>query len=108
VWTLLHSKSSVPRERKVEVTLRPPYISSYLFWITLPHEVIALALFNRKIVFNLLFESTSRALIEFSLSYVRNGFSSVSRFRIIASNFRPPPDLPLLSGQWLDFRRLLF
>ena len=35
--------------------------------VTLPHEVIALALFNRKIAFNLLFESASRALVEFSL-----------------------------------------
>ena len=39
--------------------------------VTLPHEVIPLALFNRKIVFNLLFESASRALIEFSLGYER-------------------------------------
>jgi hypothetical protein len=41
--------------------------------VTLPHEVIALALFNRKIVFNLLFESASRALLEFSRSYERLG-----------------------------------
>jgi hypothetical protein len=41
--------------------------------VTLPHEVIALALFNRKVVFNLLFESASRALLEFSLGYERLG-----------------------------------
>jgi hypothetical protein len=61
--------------------------------VTLPHEVIALALFNRKIVFNLLFESASRALIEFSLSYERLraqvGFTAVLHTWDQDLNFHP-------------------
>lgn len=61
--------------------------------VTLPHEVIALALFNRKIVFNLLFESASRALIEFSLGYERLraqvGFTAVLHTWDQDLNFHP-------------------
>jgi hypothetical protein len=61
--------------------------------VTLPHEVIPLALFNRKIVFNLLFESASRALIEFSLGYERLraqvGFTAVLHTWDQDLNFHP-------------------
>ncbi len=61
--------------------------------VTLPHEVIALALFNRKIVFNLLFESASRALLEFSLDYerlrARVGFTAVLHTWDQDLNFHP-------------------
>jgi hypothetical protein len=61
--------------------------------VTLPHEVIALALFNRKIVFNLLFESASRALLEFSLGYERLraqvGFTAVLHTWDQDLNFHP-------------------
>jgi hypothetical protein len=61
--------------------------------VTLPHEVIALALFNRKIVFNLLFESASRALLEFSRSYerlgARVGFTAVLHTWDQDLNFHP-------------------
>jgi hypothetical protein len=61
--------------------------------VTLPHEVIALGLFNRKIVSNLLFESASRALIEFSLSYERLraqvGFTAVLHTWDQDLNFHP-------------------
>ncbi len=61
--------------------------------VTLPHEVITLALFNRKIVFNLLFESASRALIEFSLGYERLraqvGFTAVLHTWDQDLNFHP-------------------
>jgi len=61
--------------------------------VTLPREVIALALFNRKIVFNLLFESASRALIEFSLGYERLraqvGFTAVLHTWDQDLNFHP-------------------
>lgn len=39
--------------------------------VTLPHEMIPLSLFNRKLIFNLLFEATARALLEFALGYER-------------------------------------
>jgi len=61
--------------------------------VTLPHEVIALALFNRKIVFNLLFESASRALSEFSLGYeplrAQVGFTAVLHTWDQDLNFHP-------------------
>ena len=61
--------------------------------VTLPHEVIALALFNRKIAFNLLFESASRALVEFSLGYERLraqvGFTAVLHTWDQDLNFHP-------------------
>jgi hypothetical protein len=61
--------------------------------VTLPHEVIALALFNRKIVFNLLFESASRALLEFSLGYeplrAQVGFTAVLHTWDQDLNFHP-------------------
>jgi hypothetical protein len=41
--------------------------------VTLPHEMIPLTLFNRKLIFNLLFEAASRALLEFALGYERLG-----------------------------------
>ena len=39
--------------------------------VTLPHEMIPLTLFNRKLIFNLLFEAAARALLEFALGYER-------------------------------------
>ena len=61
--------------------------------VTLPHEVIALALFNRKIVFNLLFESASRALLDFCLGYERLraqvGFTAVLHTWDQDLNFHP-------------------
>jgi len=39
--------------------------------VTLPHELNALARFNPKLVFNLLFESASRALLQFARDYER-------------------------------------
>ncbi len=61
--------------------------------VTLPHEIIPLALFNRKIVFNLLFESASRALLEFSLGYERLraqvGFTAVLHTWDQDLNFHP-------------------
>ena len=39
--------------------------------VTLPHELNPLARFNQKLVFNLLFEAASRALLQFSRNYER-------------------------------------
>jgi hypothetical protein len=70
--------------------------------VTLPHEVIPLGFSNRKIVFNLLFESASRALIEFSLSYERLraqvGFTAVLHTWDQDLNFHPHLHIVVTGG----------
>ena len=61
--------------------------------VTLPHEMIALTLFNRRLLFNLLFEAAARALLEFALSYqrlrARIGFTAVLHTWDQELNFHP-------------------
>ena len=61
--------------------------------VTLPHEMIPLTLFNRKLIFNLLFEAVSRALLEFALGYQRLlaqiGFTAVLHTWDQELNFHP-------------------
>jgi hypothetical protein len=61
--------------------------------VTLPHETIPLVLSNRKLLFNLLFEAASRALLEFALSYQRLraqiGFTAVLHTWDQELNFHP-------------------
>ena len=61
--------------------------------VTLPHELIPLALSNRKLLFNLLFEAASKALLEFGLSYQRLraqiGFTAVLHTWDQQLNFHP-------------------
>jgi hypothetical protein len=61
--------------------------------VTLPHEMILLTLFNRKLLFNLLFEAASRALLEFALGYqhlrAQIGFTAVLHTWDQELNFHP-------------------
>jgi hypothetical protein len=61
--------------------------------VTLPHEMIPLTLFNRKLIFNLLFEAAARALLEFALGYERLraqiGFTAVLHTWDQELNFHP-------------------
>jgi hypothetical protein len=61
--------------------------------VTLPHETIPLVLSNRKLLFNLLFEAASRALLEFALGYERLraqiGFTAVLHTWDQDLNFHP-------------------
>ena len=61
--------------------------------ITLPHELIPLTLSNRKLLFNLLFEAVSKALLEFASSYQRLraqiGFTAVLHTWDQELNFHP-------------------
>jgi hypothetical protein len=61
--------------------------------VTLPHEIIPLTLFNRKLLFNFLFEAASRALLELALGYERLraqiGFTAVLHTWDQDLNFHP-------------------
>jgi hypothetical protein len=61
--------------------------------VTLPHELIPLALSNRKLLFNLLFEAASKALLEFASDYQRLraqiGFTAVLHTWDQELNFHP-------------------
>jgi hypothetical protein len=61
--------------------------------VTLPHEMIALTLLNRKILLNLFFETVSRALLEFARGYERLraqiGFTAVLHTWDQDLNFHP-------------------
>ena len=61
--------------------------------VTLPHELAPLTLSNRKLLFNLLFEAASKALLEFALSYQRLraqiGFTAVLHTWDQQLNFHP-------------------
>lgn len=61
--------------------------------VTLPHELVPLTLFNRKFLFNLFFETASRALLEFAAAYERLrahiGFTAVLHTWDQDLNFHP-------------------
>ncbi len=61
--------------------------------VTLPHELIPLTLSNRKLLFNLLFEAASKALLEFASGYQRLraqiGFTAVLHTWDQELNFHP-------------------
>ena len=69
---------------------------------TLPHELNALARFNRELVFNLLFEAASRALLQFALGYERLraqiGFTAVLHTWDQDLNFHPHLHLVVTGG----------
>jgi len=69
---------------------------------TLPHELNALARFNRELVFNLLFAAVSRALLQFALGYERLraqiGFTAVLHTWDQDLNFHPHLHLVVTGG----------
>jgi hypothetical protein len=69
---------------------------------TLPHELNALARFNRELVFNLLFAAVSRALLQFPLGYERLraqiGFTAVLHTWDQDLNFHPHLHLVVTGG----------
>jgi hypothetical protein len=70
--------------------------------VTLPHELNALARFNPKLVFNLLFESASRALLQLARDYERLqaqvGFTAVLHTWDQDLNFHPHLHLVVTGG----------
>ena len=70
--------------------------------VTLPHELNALARFNRELVFNLLFAAVSRALLQFALGYERLraqiGFTAVLHTWDQDLNFHPHLHLVVTGG----------
>jgi len=70
--------------------------------VTLPHELNPLARFNRELVFNLLFEAVSRALLQFALGYERLraqiGFTAVLHTWDQDLNFHPHLHLVVTGG----------
>jgi hypothetical protein len=70
--------------------------------VTLPHELKPLARFNQELVFNLLFESASRALLQFARDYERLGaqvgFTAVLHTWDQDLNFHPHLHLVVTGG----------
>lgn len=70
--------------------------------VTLPHELNPLARLNKKLVFNLLFEAASRALLQFALSYERLraqvGFTAVLHTWDQDLNFHPHLHIVVTGG----------
>lgn len=71
--------------------------------VTLPHELNPLVRLNPERVFNLLFEATSRALLQFARDYERPAGSDrfYCRTAHLGSGTQvPPPSAPRSNGRW--------